>query len=180
MTYLQRLRSFNRDTRLLLIIWALVGLAYFGVFVLLLNLYLLRLGYDVAFIGQIDHGAQVLCSALVGGATAKPDAYTDQSLFRRTADARGVAYAHTHRSAADGDQTASGADQGGHLAASAIADACASGAVPQSGRLYSLPRQWDAGLGKCRDSRHGGDRALPVLQNRVRHGRKAIILEQHW
>jgi MFS family permease len=53
-TYLQRLRLFSRDVRLFLLSGALMGLCWMGVYGVLFNLYLLRLGYDLAFIGLIN------------------------------------------------------------------------------------------------------------------------------
>ena len=53
MSYAQRLHGFNRGTRLFLATSALLGIGQWGIFSVLLNLYLLRLGYDAAFIGQI-------------------------------------------------------------------------------------------------------------------------------
>jgi predicted MFS family arabinose efflux permease len=53
-SYLKTLRQFSRDIRLFLVASALVGFTYFGVYALLLNLYLLRLGYDTAFIGLVN------------------------------------------------------------------------------------------------------------------------------
>jgi predicted MFS family arabinose efflux permease len=50
-TYLQKLRRLNRDVRLYLIGVALAGFCYFGFYVVLFNLYLLRLGFDLEFIG---------------------------------------------------------------------------------------------------------------------------------
>ena len=52
-TYLQKLRLINRDARLLLISIALFGLAFFGVHMVLLNLYLLRLGHGLKLVGSV-------------------------------------------------------------------------------------------------------------------------------
>lgn len=52
--YVQTLRLFSRDVRLFLVVSAIVGFTYFGIYALLLNLYLLRLGYDAAFIGLVN------------------------------------------------------------------------------------------------------------------------------
>lgn len=52
--YLNTLRLLNRDVRLLLTSSWVFGFAYFGIYSLLLNLYLLRLGYDAAFIGLVN------------------------------------------------------------------------------------------------------------------------------
>ncbi|MCL4504559.1 MAG: MFS transporter, partial [Chloroflexi bacterium] len=53
--YLRMLRLFNRDTRLYLVTSALFGLTVFGgIIPVLLNLYLLRLGYGPEFIGLLN------------------------------------------------------------------------------------------------------------------------------
>ena len=56
-TYLQKLRLFSRDVRLYLITAALSGFTIDGVRAVLLNLYLLRLGYDPEFIGLVNAAA---------------------------------------------------------------------------------------------------------------------------
>ena len=53
-TYAQKLRHFGRDVRLYLITGALMGLCWMGIYGVLFNLYLLRLGYDLAFVGLIN------------------------------------------------------------------------------------------------------------------------------
>jgi MFS family permease len=53
-TYLNTLRLFSRDVRLLLTSGCIFGFAYFGIYSLLLNLYLVRLGYDAAYIGLVN------------------------------------------------------------------------------------------------------------------------------
>lgn len=53
-TFVQSLRLFRRDVWLYLALTALVGFTYFGIYALLLNLYLLRLGYGPAFIGVVN------------------------------------------------------------------------------------------------------------------------------
>jgi MFS family permease len=53
-SYLKMLRLFSRDIRLFLICAALVGLAWDGMRAVILNLYLLRLGYGPEFIGLIN------------------------------------------------------------------------------------------------------------------------------
>jgi MFS family permease len=58
-TYLQKLRLFSRDVRLYLITAALCGFAVEGVRTVLLNLYLLRLGYDPEFIGLVNAAAAI-------------------------------------------------------------------------------------------------------------------------
>ena len=52
--YLTRLRLFNRDVRLLLVVYSIMGFGYVGLYAVLFNLYLLRLGYDPEFIGQVN------------------------------------------------------------------------------------------------------------------------------
>lgn len=52
--YIEAFRLFNRNVRLFLAANVVHGFAYFGVYSLLLNLYLLRLGYGLDFIGQVN------------------------------------------------------------------------------------------------------------------------------
>ena len=53
--YLRTIRHFNRDIRLYLFASGLVGFCLFsGIYSLLFNLYLLRLGYGPAFVGQVN------------------------------------------------------------------------------------------------------------------------------
>ena len=64
-TYLHVLRDFNRDVRLYLITTMLIGLTVDGgVYTVLFNLYLLRLGYGPEFVGLIN-GAGMLVFALI-------------------------------------------------------------------------------------------------------------------
>lgn len=49
--YLHAMRHFSHDVRMYLVVSALYGLGYFGINAVLLNLYLLRLGYDAEFVG---------------------------------------------------------------------------------------------------------------------------------
>ena len=49
----QRLR-FNRDVRLYLVTAGLVGFCWIGIYLVLFNLYLLRLGYGPEFIGTVN------------------------------------------------------------------------------------------------------------------------------
>lgn len=51
---------FERDVRLFLIAWALAAFGYFGVQGVLLNLYLLRLGFDTQFIGSLIASGQLV------------------------------------------------------------------------------------------------------------------------
>ena len=63
-TYLHILRDFNRDVRLYLITTMLIGLTVDGgVYTVLFNLYLLRLGYGPEFVGLVN-GAGMLVFAL--------------------------------------------------------------------------------------------------------------------
>jgi MFS family permease len=68
--YLQKLRLFHRDVRLFLVSAAVVGLAWDGVRAVVLNLYMLRLGYGPEFIGVVNAaGALVFAlSCLPAGA----------------------------------------------------------------------------------------------------------------
>jgi predicted MFS family arabinose efflux permease len=50
-TYLQALKGLNRDVCLFLVSVAVSGISYMGLYFLLINLYLLRLGYGLEFIG---------------------------------------------------------------------------------------------------------------------------------
>ena len=53
--YLRTLRLFNRNVRLYLIVSFVLGLTVWGgIYSVLLNLYLLRLGYDPEFVGLIS------------------------------------------------------------------------------------------------------------------------------
>ena len=53
-SYLQTIRLFNRNVRLYLFAVAMIGFSYIGLFVVLFNLYLLRLGYGASFIGVLN------------------------------------------------------------------------------------------------------------------------------
>lgn len=50
-TYLRALGNLNRDVRLFMVSVAVSGICYMGLYFLLINLYLLRLGYGLEFIG---------------------------------------------------------------------------------------------------------------------------------
>lgn len=68
-TYWQMIRSFGRDAQLLLLGVAVVGFALDGTIAVLLNLYLLRLGYGPEFVGVVNSGgllAFALCSLPAG------------------------------------------------------------------------------------------------------------------
>ena len=62
--YIQSVRLFNRDVRLFLVSSTLFGFAIFGgIYPILLNLYLLRLGYGPEFIGLLNASGS-LCIAI--------------------------------------------------------------------------------------------------------------------
>ena len=61
--YLQAIRLFNYSVRMYLLTAAVFGFTYFGFVTVLLNLYLLRLGYGTAFIG-LANGGTALAFAL--------------------------------------------------------------------------------------------------------------------
>lgn len=61
--YLRQARLAHRDARLLLLSHFLIGLSYSGIYVVLFNLYLLRLGYGTQFIGLVN-GIAVMVHAL--------------------------------------------------------------------------------------------------------------------
>ena len=52
--YIKTLGRFNRNVRLLFVANAILGFVYFGIYALILNLYLLRLDYGPDFIGQVN------------------------------------------------------------------------------------------------------------------------------
>jgi MFS family permease len=59
LTYFQRLRAFPRDIRLFLVTPALIGFTVFGgIYTVLFNLYLARLGYEPTFIGLVNASSQ--------------------------------------------------------------------------------------------------------------------------
>src|SRR5215211_7322145 len=67
--YLTILRRCRRDVRLFLITTALLGFTYFGIYALLLNLYLHRLGYGPVFVGLVNAAGPLvfaLCSLPAG------------------------------------------------------------------------------------------------------------------
>lgn len=68
-SYLHTLRLFSRDMRLYLTANTITSIAYVGIYVMLFNLYLLRLGYGPEFIGLINAAAQlgVAAFSLVAG-----------------------------------------------------------------------------------------------------------------
>lgn len=66
-------RTFNGDTKRILGVWGCIGFAYFGVLGVLLNLYLLRLGFGVEFIGFLVASGQTLWAimSLPAGAVSR-------------------------------------------------------------------------------------------------------------
>lgn len=61
-SYVTLLRQFNRNVRIYLLTASLLGFGYFGFIAVLMNLYLLRLGYDATFIGWVN-GAPAIAFA---------------------------------------------------------------------------------------------------------------------
>ncbi len=61
--YFQMMSLFRRDVWLIIITWALMGFAYSGIFLVLFNLYLLRLGYGLEFISLVN-GVGLISMAL--------------------------------------------------------------------------------------------------------------------
>jgi MFS family permease len=58
-SYLHTFRLFSRDTRLYLAANTVTSISYTGMYVMLFNLYLLRLGYGTEFIGLVNAAAQL-------------------------------------------------------------------------------------------------------------------------
>ena len=52
--YLRTIRLFNRDVHLSLFTWGMVAFGFFGIQAVLMNLYILRLGYEPEFIGLLN------------------------------------------------------------------------------------------------------------------------------
>src|SRR4029453_14908963 len=67
------LQAFNGSIRRYLIVWALLSFSYFGIQGVLLNLYLLRLGFDAPFIGMLTASGQLIwaLAALPAGALGR-------------------------------------------------------------------------------------------------------------
>jgi MFS family permease len=67
------LRTFNTSIRRYLIAWALISFSYFGIQSVLLNLYLIRLGFGPAFIGTLTASGQLIwaVAALPAGALGR-------------------------------------------------------------------------------------------------------------
>lgn len=68
-SYIRAIRSFRRDVVYYLIAWFLVQFCFSGVYAVLMNLYVLRLGYGPAFVGtvQATMGLGFAVFALIGG-----------------------------------------------------------------------------------------------------------------
>ena len=58
------IRGLNADVRRLILKWGFIAFAFFGIIGVLLNLYLLRLGFDVEFIGLFTAAGQLVWAAL--------------------------------------------------------------------------------------------------------------------
>jgi len=71
--YLHALRLFHRDVRLFLVTQASIGFCYFGIYAVLLNLYLLRLDYSLEFIGLVNAAGSLAfaLSSLTAGLTGQ-------------------------------------------------------------------------------------------------------------
>ncbi|MFN2302516.1 MAG: MFS transporter, partial [Anaerolineales bacterium] len=52
--YFQQMRLISRDAWLCIVSWTVLGFAYFGIYLVLFNLYLLRLGYGYEFVGLVN------------------------------------------------------------------------------------------------------------------------------
>jgi MFS family permease len=67
------LRAFNHSIRRYLIVWALISFSYFGIQSVLLNLYLIRLGFGPSFIGLLTASGQLIwaVAALPAGAVGR-------------------------------------------------------------------------------------------------------------
>jgi MFS family permease len=67
------LRAFNHSIWRYLIVWALISFSYFGIQSVLLNLYLLRLGFGPSFIGLLTASGQLIwaVAALPAGAVGR-------------------------------------------------------------------------------------------------------------
>ena len=71
--YIESLRQFSPDTRLFLISPICIGFSFYGFFVVMFNLYLLRLGYGPKFIGAISSAGLIsfIVMSLPAGVMAK-------------------------------------------------------------------------------------------------------------
>jgi predicted MFS family arabinose efflux permease len=80
LTYRSVLSGFDRRVWLFIVVWGLVAFAYFGLIGVLLNLYLLRLGFGIEFIGLLIGTGQ-----LVWGLAAFPSVSIGSRLGLRRA-----------------------------------------------------------------------------------------------
>ena len=64
--YFRGPRLFSRDVRLVVIVYGLFGFGWGGLYVLLYNLYLLRLGHDAEFIGFVNAAGRLACATSAG------------------------------------------------------------------------------------------------------------------
>ena len=85
--YLRAMRQFNRDVRLYLFVTALMGFAVFGgIYPVLFNLYLLRLGYGPKFVGLINSASMLTfaVSSLPAGLVSRVEVLGKRLGGRRT------------------------------------------------------------------------------------------------
>ena len=69
-TYLQKLRLFSRNMRLWLVFIAVYAFCYMGIYLVLFNLYLVRLGYGPEFVGIVNSAQQFVSVAFFMPAVA--------------------------------------------------------------------------------------------------------------
>lgn len=62
-SYWKAFRQFDRNILLYLFYWSMISFAYFGIVGVLMNLYLLRLGYETEFIGLVLGSGQLVWAA---------------------------------------------------------------------------------------------------------------------
>ncbi len=86
--------TFNRNIRLFLAAWALIAFAYFGVQGVLLNLYLLRLGFDTQFIGSLIATGQIIwaLTALPAGTIGRQFGLRPALIIGSTLSALGIGF----------------------------------------------------------------------------------------
>lgn len=85
---LNAMRSLNPDVRRLILMWTCMNIAFFGIIGVLLNLYLLRLGFGVEFIGLFTAIGQ-----FVWAATSLPAGMLVRRIGLRTGLLLGAAFA---------------------------------------------------------------------------------------
>ena len=76
--YFQKLGLISRDEWLCLVSWTVLGFAYFGIYPVLFNLYLLRLGYGFEFVGLINGLGMIAFTIFAPNRTASPPARGSQ------------------------------------------------------------------------------------------------------